>query len=324
MRAALLPCILAAAGPAVAQSLGLATSATDQARNHLTAYDGNSHLVNVPLGPVSFPLALVAPPPSFSLSYASLGLTESASAPTRDLFMREDARGIGSLYGGGVICHLVTRVTMPLPARVPMTISCSITQAPWSIGPASALGRVDIEGDGVVEFALAYAGSSAQSTAVHDLLVDSRGVPIEWEARTDASGGGTFGTSLGTLLQLSFTEPVQEPAYGPTCEGELGCQLVPNAPFARVLVASLPGVSSMAWLLGGDQQVNVPIPGVACPLLCNPLVVLPVPLQPGSNGRAMIQLDAVFPPLPGMVWFVQGVALANGAFAGTNGVRIQT
>jgi hypothetical protein len=179
---------------------------------------------------------------------------------------------------------------------------------------------VDVGHDGAPEFSSTYPAAPVVSLPV---LADGRGTPVRWKQVLTGSGWG-MAHGFSGALELRFTVPVQEPAYGPVCEGELGCQLVPNAPFARVLVASLPGDSTFAWLVGGDQQQNLQFPGFACPLLCNPLVVIAVPLIDGANGRKMVDFDAVFPPLPGMVWFAQCIAVSAGTFVGTNGVRIQT
>ncbi|MDO8349295.1 MAG: hypothetical protein Q7T30_03590, partial [Planctomycetota bacterium] len=217
-------------------------------------------------------------------------------------------------------CNLVTTASTPFPARMQMDIAHSVTLGSAHSFAVSAV--VDIGADSSPEFTSSYPTSPL---AHHVVLVDSRGTPIRWAENAFASWGIlSQQPSYHCHLELRFTAPVQEPAYGPVCEGELGCQLVPNAPFARVLVASLPIDTTYAWLLGGDQQANVQFPGFACPLLCNPLVVIAVPLVNGANGRKFVDFDAVFPPLPGQVWFAQCIAVSGGAFVGTNGVHIQT
>ena len=304
-----------------AQSLVLTTDVVDPSRNSLYGlFFGSLVHVPIPLGPVTFPLQQY-------LNNVSLTVDQLAPSPAPILSIAERVSGAWSFsVTGSVICHLVTTVLMPRPALVPLTVVDSMNtlagSGDWVLFDAA----VDVGDDGTNEFTFSvYTNLPISNPPPLQLgvLADSRGTRIAWQSRAIA---GQFSSPAANTSQLDlrFTEPVQEPAYGPVCAGELGCQLVPGSQYSRVLVASLPGDSVLSWLVGGDQQTNIVFAGFACPLLCNPVVILPVPLQSGPNGRKFAVLDGTFPSWPGQVWFAQGIAISGGTFVGTNGVRIQT
>jgi hypothetical protein len=317
MRYRLLLPALAVAGSVPAQGPALATEVLDPSRNFVRAQTSGGQLLNLPAGPVAFPVHLETS--AFLPARATLHLDQTLSGPTTTLSITESAAGGNSHYGLSE-CLLRNTVAMPFPARVTLAIAPSVAWNGFSIPIHDA--AVDIGADGSPEYSYTYSFPTAPAPGTVEFLADSRGTPLDVEARSILGGGG-----VGTFtaqLDLQFTAPQQEPAYGSACGAELGCQLDPANPFARTLVASLPGSSILAWFIGGDQQANILVPGFACPLLTNNAVVISVPLVPAANGRSMAVLDVVLPPLPGAVWFAQGAAFAGGTFAGTNGVRIQT
>lgn len=299
--------VLLALPPLAAQNLQLATELTDAARNFVAdPFWGSTPL---PLGPVTFPLG------------SSLGILTLERPAVGVLRLTESVIGTAGSAGRRAACHAITHAWMPTPARVPVTIAHTITAG--SAGSYAESTQVDLGADGSVEYAQNH--PAAPQTLTRSVLVDARSTAIEWSMTTGAAVDGLY-LPWVSRLELRFSEPVQEATYGPTCAGELGCQRDAANVFARTLVASFPNDATLAWLFASDTAVNLPVPGVACPLLCTPVLVLAVPLQLGPNGRQFAVLDAVLPPWPGLTWYAQGVAFTStaGVFVGTNGVILQT
>ncbi|MCA8973477.1 MAG: hypothetical protein KDC98_02090, partial [Planctomycetes bacterium] len=217
----------------------------------------------------------------------------------------------------GSTTDLVTYVATASPARITITVDAQLAFQPvWPL-PDYDCG-VDLLADGVDEFTNVSPNSA---TATLTTWCDDLGTPVRWHQRNDG-----FYSSIMTAtatLGLQFDDPVQEPTYGPACAGKLGCQRGSGA-FDRILVASLPGDATYAWLLGGDTQWNVTFPGFACPLLVEPQFVLAVPTFDGANGRRYVDFEAAFPPIPGLTFYAQGIAISNNTFVGTNGVIVRT
>ncbi len=165
-----------------------------------------------------------------------------------------------------------------------------------------------------------WSQNSSVPTTSFGVHVDQRGTGVLW---SNYSGGFAIHAAPSSLLELDFVDPVREPAYGPSCVGELGCQHG-SAPFERVFVASFPGDTTLAWLMGGTQQWHVQFPNFYCPLLVEPQFILGVPLVDGPNGRKFVDFEATFPAVPGLTFYAQGIAIRGGTFIGTNGVVIQT
>jgi len=301
-----------AVGSLHAQGLQLPTAVVGPSLNFVQSSAWGPYPLHLPVGPVVFPVTWGG---FFGLPALGISRTGNTLSLSESVFVAE-----APSQAARATCNLVTTASMPLPARLAIEIAHSVVLGSAHSFAVSAV--VDIGADSSLEFTSSYPTSPV---APRVALVDSHGTPIRWAEDAFASWGilSQFPTYI-CRLDLRFTAPVQEPAYGPVCAGELGCQLVPNASFARVLVASLPTDTTYAWLLGGDQQQNLQFPGFACPLLVDPLVVIAVPLVDGANGRKFVDFDAVFPPLPGQVWFAQCIATSGGTFVGTNGVRIQT
>lgn len=295
---------------ASAQRLQLATSnvAPDPHSNWMWYYNGS---VFVPPGPVTFPSHWMA---------NLVGYLDLAATPTSVSTTTEAMSGNSLSALNGTEIDLVTTATMPFPARVEIQVQAQLnyTQALTLSLPIYDCG-VDLGADGIDEFSNVSPNSA---TATLTTWCDSIGTAVRWHQHVQ---GYYTGGILRTVanLSLQFDDPVQELAYGPTCEGSLGCQLG-TGQFDRIFVASLPANTSFAWLMGGDTPWNVTFPGFTCPLLVDPQFILAVPLQNGPNGRKYVDFAGTFPPIPGLSFYAQGIAISGGTFIGTNGVRVRT
>lgn len=316
MRALLVSFVVVLAGRVPAQGLQLPTAIVDPVQNYVFNTWLTPAVYPIAVGPVTWPLTM-----GIGWYGPSGRLDRNGDSLSMQWHALQYSSSLGR--GAGLECSVVTRVVTPLPARVPVELVALATQSSSPLGnfTCSLMASVDIDANGTMEYTSGYPAAPA---AVHSVLADARGTPLRWMTDMSVIVSMSGSASMDSTLELRFTAPVQEPAYGPACEGELGCQRVPNAPFDRVFVASLPGDTTYAWLLGGDQQVNVQFPGYACPLLVDPAVIVAVPLVPGANGRQFVDFEATLPPVPGLVWYAQGIAVSGGTFVGTNGVRIQT
>jgi hypothetical protein len=315
MRYALLLPAIVFAGSVPAQGLTLAAEVPYPNTTFVGATNTGPN-VYLPAGPITFPVRLTTPLALTPYAILDLGLTPSGSMTTVSIVERM----VGYNFRRGYAqCHLRLTLAAPLPARVSLAIYPTIN---WGLIVPSHDAAVDIGADGSSEYAYTYA-SSPPSPGALEFLVDARGSPID--VRSNSSTGASAGVgSLTAQLDLQFTAPVHDRSYGSPCGAEFGSQLDAANPFARTLAASLPGNTILAWFAGGDQQANVTVPGFACPLLTNNVVVISVPLLPGSNGRSMAVLDLVLPPIPGATWYAQGVGFAGGTLVGTNGAVIRT
>ncbi len=293
-----------------AQGLQLATSnvAPDPYSNLWWTGYGTTFL---PPGPVAFPV--------HHASWPS-GRFDLIATPTSVATETEAQSGPSFSVLNGSVTDLVTTARMPSPARITIDVQAQLNfqQALTPALPLYDCG-VDLDADGIDEFTNGPPNSASTTLTT---WCDSLGTQVRWHQRNE--GFYTSGFLLATsTLSLQFDDPVQEPTYGPTCAGSLGCQRG-TGQFDRIFVASLPGDTTFAWLMGGDAQWNVTFPGIGCPLLVDPQFILAVPLQDGPNGRKYVDFEGTFPPIPGLTFYAQGVAVSGGVFVGTNGVRVRT
>jgi len=216
-----------------------------------------------------------------------------------------------------VSTDLVTTLIMPFPARIQIDAQGVFTPSPPPPPPQCQFEwGIDLGANGIDDFVTTQPQSTTTTlTTWCDLL----GSDVRWHHQLFLTGC----VAAQSDLTLQFDNPIQEWTYGPTCAGQLGCQLGAST-FERVFVASFPANTTLAWLMGGDTQRNVSFPGFACPLLVDPQLVLAVPVFTGPNGRKFIDFEATFPPIPGMVFYTQGIAVSGGTFIGTNGVIVHT
>ncbi|MCA8966477.1 MAG: hypothetical protein H6838_16005 [Planctomycetes bacterium] len=290
-----------------AQGLQLATSNVAPANN----YFWSNVIFHLPTGPVTFPGHW------YYGWYGSLDLGATPTSVTTQAHAMS-AASFSILSGSSV--DLVTTASMPSPARVSIQVQAQLTfQQTLTVALPLYDCGVDLGADGIDEFT-----NGPPSSAVTTLTTwcDSLGTPVRWHQHLEGFyDSGVLDAT--TTLSLQFDNPVQEATYGPSCAGSLGCQRGAGQ-FDRIFVASLPGNTTFAWLMGGDAQWNVTFPGIGCPLLVDPQFILAVPLQDGPNGRKYVDFEGTFPPIPGLTFYAQGVAVSGGAFVGTNGVRVQT
>lgn len=311
------PCIfLALAVPAAGQTLALSMAVTGP--TGVSAGSSNSR--SLPMGPLIPPASLFV---TSGLASARLTLQSlPLAAPLAGIRLENGARSSSNDHAASS-CDVIATATMMLPARVTLDIQHSVL-AVYGVWPQYS-SSVDVGNDGTVEYQHPWVTPSPGARL--EVIADLRGTPIRITRSAGATGSSHLGgitTSSETALELVFTAPVQESSYGAACGGELGCQLVAGMPFDRTFVASLPGSAVSAWLAAGDRQTGLVFPGIACPLLAEPDVVLPLLLRPGANGRTMGVLDASLPPLVGQTWFAQAVGFDGATFHGSNGVTIRT
>jgi hypothetical protein len=268
------------------------------------------------VGPVMLPQQLAA---STHSSGASLDISYIHGRRLHLLSMAGTADASISNAFGGAEGDLTSRVSTALPARLQLDLSyVFVASGGWPYNGC----QVDIGADGLVEFTN---GWWPTPPATHWLIADQRGTRFNWKSWIWCYGTSTGSLSGQPTLSLRILEPVQEASYGAPCGGELGCQLVDYQPYERVVVASLPPGTTNAWLVAGFQQTNLQFPGISCPLLCSPDLIVPVALRPGPNARRIVDLDVHLPPIPGQVWFVQIVGIdAAATVSGTNGIQVQT
>lgn len=302
--------LLALVGFLPAQGMQLSTENVDPVAWHNgLLYTGTT--ITLPFGPVTFPTTL------FAGLAPRLTLTANANAVT----VRGSCFGTGWGMSGysWTRSDLVTSVTMPSPARISIQVQNLFTPPTHFATPFVQFG-VDLGADGQDEFfSTSQLPTTTSTLTTH---CDDVGSLVRWHHYLSA-GSWSLYSNPTTELTVRFVEPVQEPTYGPTCDGKLGCQLGIST-YDRIFVASLPSDSTFAWLLGGDQQWNVQFPSFNCPLLVNPQLILAVPVFDGPNDRKFVDFEVTFPPIPGLVFYAQGIAISGGTFVGTNGVRIQT
>ncbi|MCA8953850.1 MAG: hypothetical protein KDE27_30335 [Planctomycetes bacterium] len=293
-----------------AQGIQLATvnEAADPYQNHFWSYNGTDLIPN---GPVAFPLSFGDP------FLGSLDLRATATSVNAAAWSRT---GPSFSILSRSTTDLVTYVRTASPARIRIAVDAQlVSQSPWPAAVPIYDCGVDVDNDGVDEFSNVSPNSSA---AVLTTWCDDVGTPVRWHQHNEGVYQWYLIDATSTL-DLQFDDPVQEQTYGPSCAGKLGCQLG-AAPSDRVFVASLPGDVEYAWLLGGDTPWNVTFQGFSCPLLVEPQFVLAVPTFDGPNGRRYVDFAAAFPPIPGLVFYAQGIAISNDTFVGTNGVIVRT
>lgn len=301
-------CVLA---PLSAQGLQLTTSnvAPDPNSNVWWTGYGTTFL---PPGPVVFPIHWASWP---------FGYLDLSATPTSVANATEALSGYSFSVLNGASTDLVTTATMPFPARITIDVQAQLTFQ-QTMTPALPLYDcgVDLGADGVDEFTNRPPNPASATLTT---WCDALGTPVRWHQRNDGFYTGGFLRATATL-SLQFDDPVQEATYGPNCSGSLGCQRGVG-PFDRIFVASLPADTTFAWLMGGNTPWNVHFPGIGCPLLVDPQFILAVPLQDGPNGRKYVDFEGTLPPIPGLSFYAQGVAIrSDGTFLGTNGVHIST
>ncbi|MCR9247309.1 MAG: hypothetical protein NXI31_19945 [bacterium] len=296
-----------------AQSLQLTTANVNPSSYANAAWSG-WYFTALPRGPVTPPVSLGFLGPRLVIDQQANTLSARAS-------------GIAGQHWRAyvsVTSDLVTTVTSPTPARIELQIlnTLNFSQSLTTAVPRVDLG-VDVLADGTDEFSVIDTSSTLPIYATIPVHCDSRGTAVRWHHLTSAGTNGGFGATLSVTNQFSlqFPEPIPEPSYGPSCAGELGCQRGAGT-FDRTFVASLPDNTTFAWLMGGDRALNVQFSGIPCPLLVEPQFVVAVPLTAGANDRQFADFDGTFPPIPGLTFYAQAIAVSNGRWIGTNGVRV--
>lgn len=292
-----------------AQNLQLVTQNLDPVPDH-NSYFGGGGLGYIPSGPVAFPRLISLGP------FGHLNLRDTPTSVTVDA---ESFSGPSFSVVTGSQVDLVTYVTKPAPARITLQVQSQVSVQQTFPQPSLFDCGVDLDADGSDEFANT---TTSSASATLTMWCDDVGAPVRWHQHNEGLYA-TLGQTVNSSLTLQFSDPVQEQTYGPACAGKLGCQSG-GAPFERIFVASLPEDVVYAWLMGGDAQWNVTFPGFACPLLVEPQFVLAVPTFAGPNGRRYVDFEATFPPIPGLTFYAQGIAVSNNTFLGTNGVIIRT
>ncbi len=289
-----------------AQGLQLDTRNAPQATWYFTS-EGSGQYHYLPPGPVTFP------------SFVYLGVISLDRAGNR-LEARQRASQLHHFYTAART-SLTTVVTAPAPSRVHLEFDVQVDYNLW-LSPLAvgAQSEIDVGADGILEHSASGLTSTPQTTL--PVLCDRRGTEVRWTIDS-ASSPSSGASAVSSAIVLDFVEPNLEPVFGPNCAGELGCQHG-DATFDRVFVASLPSDATFAWLMGGDTQWNVQLPSFACPLLVQPQFILGVPLLDGPNNRKFVDFEATFPPIPGLTFYTQGIAISGGTFIGTNGVVVQT
>jgi len=299
-----------------AQGLQLSTANVAPLPANNAVFSG-TYSAFLPLGPVAFPTQLSAGlGNTLTLSSNSNPGSSTVSVLTHGI------QGPSFSLTYDTASDLETTLSMPMPARITVQITAQVTlQQAMSLALPTLSFGVDLDADGQDEFF----SSSLQplTTSTLTTYCDALGSLVRWHHNVNGQHTGGGFTTTDAQLSLLFENPAQETTYGPTCAGQLGCQLGANT-FDRVFVASLPANTTLAWLMGGDQQWNVPFPGFACPLLVDPQFILAVPTFVGPNNRQFVDFAATFPPIPGLTYYAQGIAVSGGTFIGTNAVSIQT
>ena len=281
----------------------------------VTGHNPGTGIVTQPhTGPISLPLILS----SLTTSRGTLSVTNPLIGGITTLRAWGTGQVVGPFATASASCSMRTRVTSPQPVRVRLTLV-----------PAAGVGSnqilVDVGADNIIDYCQ---GATCQSgTLVHDLVVDSQGVLIDWHISCSVSSGWVVipPTSCSVSLDMRFGMPPLESGYGAPCGAELGVVRAPSSPFHRTFLASFPPTTALAWIVIGNEPTNLTFPGVPCPLVCDPDVVAGVPLQSGLvPGRLGFEFTDQFPPILGASWFTQAVGFdaATGTFVGSNGVHI--
>lgn len=292
------------------QGLQLVTINLDPVPEH-NSYWSYGPLTYIPGGVVAFPILQ-------SLGFN--GYFHLTATPTSVTVDAQSQSGTSFSVLSGSEVDLVTYLIKPAPARITIHVQSQVSiQQTFPVAPIFDCG-VDLGADGSDEFTNT---SPTSAGATLTTWCDDIGAPVRWHQNNQGFYMGPGFLRVTSALTLQFDDPVQEQTYGQTCQGKLGCQYGAGT-FDRVLVASLPGNSTFAWLMGGVTQWNVTLAGFTCPLLVQPQFILGVPLHDGPNGRRYVDFDCTFPPVPGLTFYVQGIAISNNTFVGTNGVIVRT
>jgi len=179
---------------------------------------------------------------------------------------------------------------------------------------------LDVGNDGTSEFTANLIGHAADAFPVRFPTSGVLSIKLQSEAQAVQSGRGSVLYKSGMSVRLTPGPAALAINYGETCGPRLGAKIGRSTTGSYQVKVGYTGATADGrnLLILGDRRVSVQIPGVRCPLLTRPLVV--VAFQADGRGDASWQFTV--PLIPDINVQIQGCDLA--AAKASNGVHIIT
>ncbi len=186
------------------------------------------------------------------------------------------------------------------PTRVPLRLSIRISAGASSANTADWSAALDIGDDGSFEV-----NSVLNRTVAHEasVVADAAGLRL----RLRAQGAASMGTSANGLVEIEVLPAAACPAVprGSACGVTLSGLVTLTSRLELDVTTPSPG--TLAKLLLGTQQTDLPLPFSACRLYTYPIVA--VPFMTGATGSARLGFEIPI-GVSGIV-VVQTLALAR-------------